>query len=148
MFGGKGRSARGEGGPGRGLADVVGELQILDPAVRTAQPPAQPRAGDILGPPAPGACPLASSNLQFTLTGVEFTGIMDPALQGAYAGLVGRQIPVSAICEIRDRATAILFARATATNDARRIASSARSRYFSANSPASLNKPAVGSTAK
>src|SRR5438874_7463951 len=87
--------------------------QILDPAVRTAQPPAQPRAGDILGPPAPGACPLASSNLQFTLTGVEFTGVMgvNDVLQGSYAGLVGRQIPVSAICEIRDRATAILLAR-------------------------------------
>src|SRR5437588_7008700 len=85
--------------------------QVLDPSVRPAQPPAQPRAGDILGPPAPGPCPLASSNLQFTLTGVEFTGIMDPALAGAYAGLIGRQIPVSAICEIRDRATAILFAR-------------------------------------
>src|SRR5438874_6614570 len=87
--------------------------QILDPAVRTAQPPAQPRAGDILGPPTPGACPLASSNLQFTLTGVEFTGVMgvNDVLQGSYAGLIGRQIPVSAICEIRDRATAILFAR-------------------------------------
>lgn len=87
--------------------------QVLDPSVRTAIPPAQPRAGDILGPPAPGPCPLASSNLQFTLTGVEFTGVMgvNDVLQGAYAGLVGRQIPVSTICEIRDRATAMLFQR-------------------------------------
>lgn len=87
--------------------------QILDPSVRTAVPPAQPRAGDILGPPAPGPCPLASSNLQFTLTGVQFTGVMgvDQPLGAAYAGLIGRQIPVSTICEIRDRATAILFQR-------------------------------------
>ncbi|MDE2474417.1 MAG: ShlB/FhaC/HecB family hemolysin secretion/activation protein, partial [Alphaproteobacteria bacterium] len=87
--------------------------QVLDPSVRTAIPPAQPRAGDILGPPAPGPCPLASSNLQFTLTGVEFTGVMgvNDVLQAAYGDLVGRQIPVSAICEIRDRATTILFQR-------------------------------------
>lgn len=87
--------------------------QVLDPSVRTAIPPAQPRAGDILGPPAPGPCPLASSNLQFTLTGVEFTGVMgvNDVLQASYGDLVGRQIPVSAICEIRDRATAILFQR-------------------------------------
>lgn len=87
--------------------------QVLDPSVRTAIPPAQPRAGDILGPPAPGPCPLASSNLQFMLTGVEFTGVMgvNDVLQGAYGDLVGKQIPVSAICEIRDRATAILFQR-------------------------------------
>jgi hemolysin activation/secretion protein len=37
-------------------------------------------------------------------------GVND-VLQGAYAGLIGRQIPVSTICEIRDRATAILFQR-------------------------------------
>jgi hemolysin activation/secretion protein len=87
--------------------------QVLDPSVRSATPPAQPRAGDILGPPAPGPCPLASSNLQFTLTGVEFTGVMgvNEVLRGAYGDLIGRQIPVSAICEIRDRATAILFQR-------------------------------------
>src|SRR5579872_5432022 len=87
--------------------------QVLDPSVRTAIPPAQPRAGDILGPPAPGPCPLASSNLQFMLTSVEFTGLMgvDDALKDAYQDLVGRQIPISTICEIRDRATNILFQR-------------------------------------
>src|SRR5947209_5480561 len=90
---------------GSAQAQNVLPPQVLDPAVRTAQPPAAPRAGDILGPPAPGPCPLAQSTLQFTLTAVDFTGVpgaTGQALQGAYAGLIGRQIPVSAICEIRD----------------------------------------------
>ncbi|HXJ00774.1 MAG TPA: ShlB/FhaC/HecB family hemolysin secretion/activation protein [Micropepsaceae bacterium] len=88
--------------------------QILDPAVRTAQPPAQARTGDILAAPAPGACPLESSDLKFRLESVEFRGAADlppEILAPAYQGLTGKDIPVSAICRIRDRAGTILFQR-------------------------------------
>ena len=86
--------------------------QILDPAVRTAQPPAQTRTGDILAAPAPGPCPLETSNLNFTLNAVEFRGapnLPPQTLAAAYQDLTGKEIPLSAICRIRDQATSILF---------------------------------------
>jgi hemolysin activation/secretion protein len=88
--------------------------QILDPAVRTAQPPAVASSGDILAAPEPGPCPLENSNVRLTLNAVEFRDAPDlppDTLAAAYAGLIRREIPVSAICQIRDRATAILFRR-------------------------------------
>ncbi len=58
-------------------------------------------------------CPLASSTLTFRLEGVEIVGATISAADAAeaYAGLVGKDIPVSKICEIRDRLTSILFAQ-------------------------------------
>jgi hemolysin activation/secretion protein len=88
--------------------------QILDPAVRTAQPPSVASSGDILAAPEPGPCPLENSNVRLTLNAVEFRNAPElppEALAGAYEGLIGREIPVSAICQIRDRATEILFRR-------------------------------------
>lgn len=85
--------------------------QQLNPAQQAqAAPPS--RGGDLLAPPERGACPLATSPLSFTLTGVEFRGakaVDAKTLSAAYAGLLGRSIKVVAICEIRDRAAEIIF---------------------------------------
>ena len=60
------------------------------------------------------ACPLAGpefSDVRFTLKSVDFTGLIsvDPAsLSASYAEYVGQQVPVSVICDIRDRAATIL----------------------------------------
>lgn len=59
-------------------------------------------------------CPLANeqfADLRFTLSEAQFTGLgaIDPGLlTPAYAGFVGQEMPVSAICDIRDRAAALL----------------------------------------
>lgn len=59
-------------------------------------------------------CPLANpelASIRFTLQSVDFTnaGAIDPALLApAWTGEVGRDLPLSAICDIRDRASAIL----------------------------------------
>lgn len=60
------------------------------------------------------ACPLAGpefSDVRFTLKSVDFTGLIsvDPvSLNPSYAEYVGREVPVSVVCEIRDRAATIL----------------------------------------
>lgn len=51
------------------------------------------------------------ADVRFTLRGVEFGGLrgIDPAVLGpAFAGEIGRDNPVSAVCRIRDRAAQIL----------------------------------------
>jgi hemolysin activation/secretion protein len=70
------------------------------------------RANDIFAAPEPGPCPLASSQLTFTLKSVSLKGAtgMDAArLTDAYRDRIGQTIKVSEICEIRDRAAAMLF---------------------------------------
>ncbi len=60
------------------------------------------------------ACPLAGpefSDVRFTLKSVDFTGLIsvDPtSLSASYAEYVGRDVPVSVVCDIRDRAATIL----------------------------------------
>jgi hemolysin activation/secretion protein len=60
------------------------------------------------------ACPLAGpefSDFRFTLKSVDFTGLIsvDPAsLRSSYADYVGQEVPVAVVCDIRDRAAAIL----------------------------------------
>ncbi|WP_324260568.1 ShlB/FhaC/HecB family hemolysin secretion/activation protein [Altererythrobacter sp. H2] len=60
------------------------------------------------------ACPLADprfADLRFTFSGAEFSGLgeIDPGmLAGAWQPYVGQELPVAAICEIRDRAATIL----------------------------------------
>lgn len=62
-------------------------------------------------------CPLAApqfADLNFTFAAPEFSGLgsVDPAiLAPSYSEYVGQEIPVAAICEIRDRAATILRAR-------------------------------------
>ncbi|MFZ1742058.1 MAG: ShlB/FhaC/HecB family hemolysin secretion/activation protein [Pontixanthobacter sp.] len=59
-------------------------------------------------------CPLADAqfaDLRLTLSEARFSGLdaIDPAIVNpAYSDLVGQELPVSAICDIRDRAAAIL----------------------------------------
>ena len=59
-------------------------------------------------------CPLAApqfADLKFTLTQAQFTGLegVDPAIvEPAFAGLVGQELSVAAICDIRDRAGTLL----------------------------------------
>ena len=75
---------------------------------------ARRRRSDIFEPPEAGPCPLQGSTLTFTLRSVTFTGAekLDARrLARAYAGQIGRTIPVAEICAIRDRAAELLFAR-------------------------------------
>ncbi len=59
-------------------------------------------------------CPLAGpqfADLKFTFTGAEFTGLerIDPSIvTPSYSDLVGQELAVAAICDIRDRAATIL----------------------------------------
>jgi hemolysin activation/secretion protein len=87
--------------------------QELNPA-ESAPPPPTVARGDILAPPEPGACPLRSSDLRFVLQAVTFTGAQAATPQDlapAYQDLVGREVPVAALCDIRDSAQNILFSR-------------------------------------
>jgi hemolysin activation/secretion protein len=62
--------------------------------------------------PEPGPCPLRDSNLSFVLKAVEFSGdhgVATSRLSRAYDSLIGRTVRVDEVCDIRDRATALLF---------------------------------------
>jgi hemolysin activation/secretion protein len=89
--------------------------QELNPGLRLPSVPTESsNKGDLLSAPEGGPCPLRSSTLTFTLTKVTFAGADNIPLEifgPAYADLIGRQIPVSAICDIRDKAASILFRR-------------------------------------
>jgi hemolysin activation/secretion protein len=95
------------------FAQAPPSAQELNPAERAPQPNTAPSSrGDILSAPEPGPCPLRSSTLTFTLTKVAFTGadtLTPDDLAPAYAGLVGKTVPVSTLCDIRDSASQILF---------------------------------------
>lgn len=85
--------------------------QELNPVQRAPAPAGHGNA-DLLSPPEPGPCPLASSNLTFKLNDVTFHGadtVPPGELAQAYQEYIGRDVPVSVLCEIRDRASAILF---------------------------------------
>ncbi|HMF28911.1 MAG TPA: hypothetical protein VKE42_09070, partial [Candidatus Cybelea sp.] len=77
--------------------------QELNP-VQRAPAPAKPSGNaDLLSPPEPGPCPLASSNLTFKLNDVTFKGadtVAPEKLARAYEGYVGRDVPIAALCEI------------------------------------------------
>jgi hemolysin activation/secretion protein len=90
---------------------IAPSRQELDPADRrAAAPPA--RNSDLFAPPSSLPCPLATSILTFRLQGVDVVGatIARRDAERAYADLIGKDIPVSKICEIRDRLSSILFA--------------------------------------
>ncbi len=59
-------------------------------------------------------CPLADpqfKDISVTLTGVEFNGlgaIPNDLVAGSHAGLVGQRVPISQVCEIRDKAATAL----------------------------------------
>ncbi len=86
--------------------------QEVNPVQRALAPARPGGNGDLLSPPEPGPCPLATSNLSFKLNDVTFHGadtVPPEKLAQAYEGYVGRDVPVSALCEIRDRASTVLF---------------------------------------
>jgi hemolysin activation/secretion protein len=67
---------------------------------------------NLLMSPEPAPCPLRGSSLAFVLKGVAFKGakgIDETRLARAFDGKIGQKIPVEEVCEIRDRATMLLF---------------------------------------
>lgn len=95
------------------LAQAPPSASELNPAQRAPSPaPTQQSRGDILSAPEPGPCPLRDSKLTFTLSSVAFTGadtLTPDDLSPAYAGMIGKTVPVSTLCDIRDSASRILF---------------------------------------
>lgn len=88
--------------------------QELNPAQRVPETEKPSGNRDLLSAPEPGPCPLANSNLKFRLNDVTFKGAATvPAaeLERTYSGLIGQDVPVSMLCEIRDRASTLLFNR-------------------------------------
>ena len=93
-------------------AQTLPTPQELNPAQRAPVPEKPSGNRDLLSPPEPGPCPLANSTLTFKLNQVSFNGaatVPDAVMAKAYEGYLGRDVPVSALCEIRDRASTILF---------------------------------------
>ncbi|MBO9709083.1 MAG: ShlB/FhaC/HecB family hemolysin secretion/activation protein [Caulobacter sp.] len=89
--------------------------QELDPA-RAAPIPAAPR-GDLFKGVEAGPCGFRDSAIKVTLSAVEFRGaasgdlaLSDQALASTYAEFIGREMPLSVVCDIRDRA-ALLYLR-------------------------------------
>ena len=90
--------------------------QELNPSRSLAAPPsaAQGAGEDLLARPESGPCPLAGSNLRFTLTSVTFQGAEGlnlPGLADASRPDIGQDIDLAEVCRIRDRASEILFRR-------------------------------------
>lgn len=88
--------------------------QQLQPAEQLPAAQQARRRSDVFQAPEAGPCPLRDSTLTFTLTSVTFTGAekLDlKRLARAYDGQIGKTLPVSAICDIRDRASALLFSK-------------------------------------
>ncbi len=85
--------------------------QQLNPSVVGRGPTA---LDNLLTAPEPGPCPLHDSNLTFTLKSVAFTGntgIDSGRMAPAYREMIGQTLKVDKVCEIRDRATALLFSQ-------------------------------------
>ena len=86
--------------------------QELNPAARV--PRLQPREADIFQPEPPGPCPLADSDVQVTLSSVEFRGstaVKAEEFAPTYREFIGKPQKVAVICQIRDRAAQQLFDR-------------------------------------
>ncbi|EJL23867.1 hemolysin activation/secretion protein [Caulobacter sp. AP07] len=88
----------------------------LDPA-RASPIPAAPR-GDLFDNVEKTPCSFAGSDLKLTLRNVEVRGAVAGALaltpeelSPAYAREIGREIPIAAICDIRDRVSALYLRR-------------------------------------
>jgi hemolysin activation/secretion protein len=94
--------------------------QELDPA-RAAPIAAAPR-GDLFKGVEAGPCAFRDSAVKVTLSAVEFRGatanngggalaLSDQALASTYAEFIGREAPVSVVCDIRDRVAALYLRR-------------------------------------
>ena len=81
----------------------------LNPAERTPDFVPQP---DLFSLPAPGPCPLASSTLTVEFKGATFshlTGVPASTLSPAWQPFVGKTVPLSDFCAMRDRIAELLF---------------------------------------
>lgn len=90
--------------------------QELDPA-RAAPIPAAPRRDLFKGVEA-APCAFRDSPLKVTLSAVEFRGattgdlaLPDEVLASTYAEFIGREAPLSVVCDIRDRAASLYLRR-------------------------------------
>jgi hemolysin activation/secretion protein len=90
--------------------------QELDPA-RAAPIAAAPR-GDLFKGVEAGPCAFRDSAIKVTLSAVEFHGatsgalaLSDQALASTYAEFIGREAPLSVVCDIRDRVAALYLRR-------------------------------------
>ena len=86
--------------------------QELNPDARRGARPAASNS-DLFAPPVAPPCPLANSTLSFKLQAVDVVGTTTDAaiVRAAYREFIGSDIPVSKICDIRDRLSLILFRR-------------------------------------
>jgi hemolysin activation/secretion protein len=83
------------------------DLQEQAPATRN-------RRTDLFAAPEAAPCPFAGSSLTFTLSTLDVQGstrLTKADITGATRGLTGSRVPVTAICEIRDRLGRALFRR-------------------------------------
>ena len=81
----------------------------LNPAERTPDVVQQP---DLFSLPAPGPCPLASSTLSVEFKGARFshlTGVPAETLSPAWRPYLGKTVPLSDFCAMRDRIAELLF---------------------------------------
>ncbi|ATQ44048.1 hemin-binding protein [Caulobacter mirabilis] len=90
--------------------------QELDPA--NAAPIAAAPRGELFKGVEAGACAFRDSDIKVTLTSVAFQGvtsgrlaISDEALASTYAEFLGREAPLSVICDIRDRVASLYLRR-------------------------------------
>ncbi len=101
--------------PARGQSSVAAptreEIQrgVIEEALR-----GQGQTLSVEGEVERSACPLAGpefSDVRFTLRTVDFAGLISvdaASLSASYADYVGQEVPVSVVCDIRDRAATIL----------------------------------------
>lgn len=105
------------GGCSPALAQVIRSAPSREEVLRTpleAAPAATASRVGIEGDLERGPCPLsdpAYAGIVFTLSGAEFAhlqGISPALLQLAYQAYVGKTVPLSTVCDIRDSATELL----------------------------------------
>ena len=98
--------------PAAPTAGTTPSSQDLNPDARRGARPAA-ASSDLFAPPIAPPCPLANSTLSFKLQAVDVVGTSSDAkvVQAAYRDLIGTEIPVAKICDIRDRLSLILFRR-------------------------------------
>lgn len=97
-------------------AQTLPSRQQLDPARATAIPAAPQR--DLFRNIEPAPCAFRDSALKVTLSAVEFRGVTtgalavsDQTLATTYAEYLGREMPLSVVCDIRDRAASLYLRR-------------------------------------
>jgi len=96
------------------VGQTAGTQQQLNPSARVAAQPRRPV--DIFSGPIQSPCPpqFTSSKAQVTLAGVDVAGasvVRSEDVQGLFADMVGRPIPIAAACDLRDRVANLLFRR-------------------------------------